>query len=229
MLAALMARAVEATPAATTMHMTRLTLDMSRPVPMGPTRVETTILRDGRRLQALDITLFVEDDPCARGNAVRIRTAPSTIEEEHFPAPWADDLTQAHPDDASLPSPMGGDALWRAHDARWQDDTPGAGCVWLRPHHPLIEGEAMSPTLRAALVADLIMTGGGRVSMDEYLVINPDLTLYLERPPAGEWILLESRVRVESSGAGVSEGTLSDERGRIGRAMKSLLIDRRKR
>ena len=34
------------------------------------------------------------------------------------------------------------------------------------------------------------------LSWDEYLFINPDLTLYIEREPVGEWICLESETRI---------------------------------
>ena len=78
-----------------------------------------------------------------------------------------------------------------------------------------------------AAVADLVMSGGGLLPMDRYAVVNADLTLAVLRPPAGEWIQIRSRVWLGPDGTGQSEGRLFDERGRIGRALKSLLVDRR--
>jgi hypothetical protein len=57
--------------------------------------------------------------------------------------------------------------------------------------------------------------------------VNPDLTLFLGRPPVGAWINVRSIVRIGPDGVGQSEGTLYDIQGRIGRVCKSLLVSRR--
>ena len=49
------------------------------------------------------------------------------------------------------------------------------------------------------------------------MFINPDLTLYVERPPIGEWIGLESRTMIAPGGIATAESVLYDERGRVGR------------
>ena len=77
------------------------------------------------------------------------------------------------------------------------------------------------------MVADLVMSSGGLLPIDDYVVINPDLTLALTRLPAGEWVSLRSRVRLGADGLGQSEGALFDEHGFFGRVLKSLLVDRR--
>jgi hypothetical protein len=61
----------------------------------------------------------------------------------------------------------------------------------------------------------------------EHVFINPDLTVHLEREPEGEWIALDARTRIAPDGTGVAESVLSDERGRVGRAVQALLVDRR--
>ena len=64
------------------------------------------------------------------------------------------------------------------------------------------------------------------LSWDEYLFINPDLTLYVEREPVGEWICLESETRIAADGSGIrlAESVLYDQRGRVGRATQALLV-----
>ncbi|HUF85303.1 MAG TPA: thioesterase family protein, partial [Acidimicrobiia bacterium] len=57
--------------------------------------------------------------------------------------------------------------------------------------------------------------------------INPDLTIYLHRIPNGEWVGLDALTVPEAEGVGVAESVLFDEQGRIGRAVQSLLLDRR--
>ena len=57
------------------------------------------------------------------------------------------------------------------------------------------------------------------------MFINPDLTLYLEREPRGEWICLRVARRGSRSAAiGVAESVLYDERGRVGRATQALVV-----
>lgn len=63
---------------------------------------------------------------------------------------------------------------------------------------------------------------GGRLSF-----INVDLTVQLERLPVGEWVCLDAVTIPQASGIGSSDTVLRDERGRIGRALQTLLIGER--
>jgi hypothetical protein len=54
--------------------------------------------------------------------------------------------------------------------------------------------------------------------------INPDLTLYADRVPEGDWICLEARTILVPGGVGIAESTIYDERGRVGRAIQALLV-----
>lgn len=56
------------------------------------------------------------------------------------------------------------------------------------------------------------------------MFINPDLTVYVEREPAGEWICLQARMRVQPGGVGLSEAVLYDRDGRVGRSLQSLYV-----
>jgi hypothetical protein len=57
-----------------------------------------------------------------------------------------------------------------------------------------------------------------------YSFVNPDLTVYLERPPAGDWVGFEVRSGAGPLGAGLSESLLRDEAGLLGRSAQSLVI-----
>jgi hypothetical protein len=219
MVAALIARAAEAVPAAVPMQLARLSVDLTRAVPTGRTRLRTSVAREGRRVQVVDVELLVAGEVRARGSVLRIRVEPGLASAS---APWPDHEAGSGPDSPTIASPLGPDPLWDAHDARWQHAAPGEGSVWLRPHRQLVEGEPLSPTLRAALVADLIMSNGGAVA--DRTVVNPDLTLFLHRPPVGPWINVRSRVRIGPDGIGQSEGSLHDEQGWVGRVCKTLLV-----
>ena len=65
------------------------------------------------------------------------------------------------------------------------------------------------------------------MSWTEYAFLNTDLTVYLHRHPAGEWVCLDAVTDAERSGLAVARSTLYDERGRIGLAAQTLLVQRR--
>jgi hypothetical protein len=56
------------------------------------------------------------------------------------------------------------------------------------------------------------------------MFINPDLTVYLEREPEGEWVALQSETRVLSGSVSVAQSVLWDQQGRIGHATQALLV-----
>jgi Thioesterase-like superfamily len=100
----------------------------------------------------------------------------------------------------------------------------GPATAWLRMRQPLVAGEQPSPLQRVLTAAD---TGNGiSVTLDwrRYLFINVDLSVHLERMPVGEWICLDAVTLPEPNGVGVADTLLFDERGRIGRALQTLLI-----
>jgi hypothetical protein len=91
----------------------------------------------------------------------------------------------------------------------------------------LIDGEEPSPLQRLAAAGDFGNGISAVVSWDDHVFINADLTLYIERPPVGEWICLKSETRIAQDGIGISDSVLYDERGRVGRALQALVVARR--
>ncbi len=85
-------------------------------------------------------------------------------------------------------------------------------------------GEKPSPLQRLAAAGDFGNGISATLSWDDYLFINPDLTLYIEREPVGEWICLDSQTRISADGIGIAESVLYDLRGRVGRATQALLV-----
>jgi hypothetical protein len=114
---------------------------------------------------------------------------------------------------------------WRFLRGGFDDYGPGA--AWTRPRIPLVAGEEASPMCRALLVADSGSGVGAALDPAKFMFINVDLTVVLPRDPAGEWLLLESATTIGKHGAGLAETTLSDEQGNCGRALQTLLVERR--
>ncbi len=65
------------------------------------------------------------------------------------------------------------------------------------------------------------------LSWEEHVFINPDLTFYVERAPEGEWVALQSQMRVGLGSVAIAESVLWDQQGRVGLAIQSLLVSRR--
>lgn len=62
------------------------------------------------------------------------------------------------------------------------------------------------------------------MSWDEWLFINPELTVHVLRPPEGEWVVLDAETTIATGGAAVARSVLSDERGPVAYGAQSLLV-----
>ena len=105
--------------------------------------------------------------------------------------------------------------------------SPGAATAWFRLRYPIIAGEPITPLERLAAAGDFGNGIASAVSWEEHTFINPDLTLYVEREPRGEWVALQSQTRIELGSVGIAESVLWDREGRIGRATQTLLVAQR--
>lgn len=209
------------------MQVARLTVEILRPIPIAPLAVTLQVLRAGRKVQWLTADLLAGDGAAlARAHALCIRTA--ALELPVSGDPVADPV--ASPAD-SAPFEFGfftGDVGYHTGmELRRARGEFGKGRVamWLRMRQPLIEGEAISPLQRVVIAAD----SGNGVSMAldprRHSFVNPDLTVYLHRPPAGEWVCLDARTILQEHGIGLADTRLLDERGPIGRSVQSLVVD----
>ncbi|HTB49533.1 MAG TPA: thioesterase family protein [Solirubrobacteraceae bacterium] len=103
----------------------------------------------------------------------------------------------------------------------------GEATVWMRLRHPLLPDEPSTALARVAATADFGNGVATVLPFDRYLFINADLTISLDRRPVGEWVALDARTLLHSSGIGWAESVLHDEQGPIGRATQALVVQRR--
>lgn len=226
--AALLARMLErAVPAE--LAVTRVTVEILRPIPIAPLRVATQPLRAGRKVQWHGADLLATDGTLlARAHAVAIRTTALQLPVQGDPV--ADPVL---PPAASAAFQFGFFAWPVAYhtgmECRLARGTVGAGPVamWMRMRYPLVAGETPSPLQRTMIAAD----SGNGVSFvldpRRHTFVNPDLTVHLHRPPAGEWVCLDARTIPQPHGIGIADTRLLDEQGPIGRSVQSLVIDAR--
>ncbi len=220
--AALLMRALEELPASEGLSIARVTYELLRPVPLGPLHVHAHVVRPGRRVQLLEATLRTNGIELVRARALQVipAQAPSSAELPPPPGPEtgrANDLQAPH-------RPMFAPDTMEIRFVAGEFVARGPATAWFRMRVPLVAGEEPSPLQRLAAAGDFGNGISSPLNWDRYLFINPDLTLYLERAPRGEWFALDSRTRIASGGIGLSESVLYDLEGRVGRAQQALLV-----
>ena len=224
--AALLAQLFTEQVAGTALRPARLTYEFLRPVPMGPLHADLVTVRPGRRVTLLDASLRDgEGTEVVRARALMLiasEIGPSTEltdDPPPFPGPEA-----AEPNDWVGRRPMFATGAMDIRFVAGRFRQPGPATAWFRLAHPLIAGRDVDPAARVAAAGDFGNGIASELTWDEHTFINPDLTIYLERDPVGEWVALESRMRVFPGAIAGAESVLWDERGRIGRATQSLLV-----
>jgi hypothetical protein len=229
--AALLARAADRFEDGERMQVTRLSVELLRPVPLTPLVVTTRWARAGKRVQLVEVSLATGDVEVARALALRIRRTELDLPPDALGRP------------APPPGPEHGvpghSAFRETEEPAFHRDgvehrivsgglgVPGATTDWIRLRVPLVAGEPTSPLSRVAAAADFGNGISWIVSPAQgWQFINPDLTIHLHRLPAGEWVCLEAVTTVEPTGIGLAETRLWDERGPLGRSEQSLIVDR---
>ena len=220
---------MEAAPSLVPMRLVRWEVRLLGQVPMRPLRVTTEVLREGRRVQLIEAALHGDAGVVCRATGLRIR-----VLEEDLDLPAGD---------GTLPPPPGPEQarttefISRSHsyietgvEMRFLHGSmrpTGPAAVWARLTCAVVEGEEPSPLTRVAAVADFGNGISALVPWESWLFINAELTVYVHRPPRGEWICVDARTELSTTGAGVAHSVLSDEEGSIGHALQALLVDRR--
>ena len=221
--AALLVRAFEQLPAAEGLGLARVTYEFLRPVPVGPLEVHAEVVRPGRRVQLLEASIVVDGVEVVRARALQVEAADAGDGAGESTPPPPGPSMGDRPSCSVPHHPM---FAFDAIEILFVAATWGGGpcTAWFRLRSPIVAGETPSPLQRLAAAGDFGNGISATLSWDDYLYINPDLTLYIEREPVGEWICLESETRIARGGIGVAESVLYDERGRVGRATQALLV-----
>lgn len=225
---ALLARAIEQHAGAWPGHIVRISVDILGPVPVAEVAVTTQVLRSGRSVELVQAELHSAgeaggDRVAARATAWRVVDAkldlPDHPEVEHEVPEFPDAPTE-------LPQGWGGGYLaameWRESRGDW--GPPGAATVWGRMRYPLVAGDQPTGLQRIMTIAD----SGNGVShvlpFDNWLFINPDLTVHLAAEPQGEWICLDAATTLSERGFGLATSRLFDRRGLVARGAQSLYV-----
>jgi hypothetical protein len=221
--AALIVRALESLPAPEGLVLARVTYEFVRPAPVGPVEVRASVVRPGKRVQLLEASMLADGVEVVRARGLQIRAAEAgTSAADGDVVPPGPE----HGRPAEIRPPFRPMFALDAIEILFVAGGWGGGpcTAWFRLRSPIVDDETPSPLQRLAAAGDFGNGISATLSWDEYLYINPDLTLYVEREPVGEWICLSSETRIAGGGIGIAESVLYDERGRVGRATQALLV-----
>ncbi len=195
------------------MRIVRITFELLRPVPLGELHVNTAIVRPGKRVQLLEATLTAPDGTeLVSARAVRVARAPlgaGTLVEE----------TAGRLRRASLPRRVPGAPRHspaersRSASPSGRLNEPGPATAWFRLTVPVIAGEQPTPLQRMMAAADFPNGISSELSWDDWLFINPDLTVYIEREPRSEWVGLQAHTRIIEGETGARAGSHLRHRG----------------
>lgn len=228
--AALVARAVEQVLADRPGQVCRLTCELLGPIPVGPLEVEARVVREGRTVRLAEGVLRSAGRDVLAARAWWVRHGDTTSVAgvpPGEPAPPPPESCSAAVLDVA--QGMDGGYLnameWRSPGAATASPvTPGTAVVWARSRLALVDDEPPSPLARVMLAADSGNGVSSSLPIRDWLFINPELTVHLVRPPAGEWVALVARTLLGAGGVGLAETALWDEHGRIGRGAQGLLV-----
>jgi hypothetical protein len=221
--------AIEQLPSPVPMRVARLTVDLMRPVPVAPLTLETEVLREGKKIQLVAVRLLADGKEVVRATALRIRRDAQAMPSAAFCPP----LDVRDPD--VCPDAINSTGMSRTpflnglsmRAARGSFRLPGPASIWYRASRPIVEGAAISPLMRATIAADFCNGTSAVLDFRDWTFINGDLTVSLAREPVGEWILLDAETWAGPDSIGIASARLADRDGYFGRAVQSLLFEKR--
>ncbi|MFQ5523858.1 MAG: thioesterase family protein [Acidimicrobiia bacterium] len=233
-IASLVVGHVEKLPTLAPMEVARVTVELLRVVPLAPLRIETEVVREGKRIQIVEARVI---DPGGTvvtvGWVQRLRATHLDLPDSARPG----STTLAPPEEcpAVVDDPWG--AGRRDKPLFYQEAVelreiygkfaePGPAAIWVRLKVPLVAGEEPTPAQRAVAAADFGNGLSPQLDVAHWVFMNTDLTVHLARQPLSEWVALEARSRYTDTGRAISVGTLSDPTGWLGNSSQTLYVDR---
>ena len=227
---ALLGRALERCEPRPAAQIARLTFEIVRPIPIAPLEARVRVLRPGRSVELLEGELLDEDGrELVRARAWRLRTEAMEL----TPAPVAAGPAPPSPDRGRASPFFDTGASVGYHTAiEWSFVAGGfrelgPATVWMRSQVELVAGEPLTPLTRVLVAADSGNGASAALDFTRHRFVNVDLSVHIHRLPAGEWVCLDAATTPQPHGIGLAEAALWDAQGSLGRALQTLLIERR--
>lgn len=224
---AMLVRALERT--VPEQRLSRIGVELGRPVPMAGFRIETEVVRAGRASAQTRATL-VDAAGKVRVTAVGMHLA--AVDHPLFEG----SLDNSRLDLPTLAATEPGDFPMRKATTQWPgfrnsvevryppgETQPGPTTVFMRTVPPLPDEEP-SPFQRICPLADCGNAFSRHADPETWQFINTDLVVALHRDPLGEWTGSRSSSQWQPNGIGLADALLFDDAGPIGRALQTVLV-----
>ena len=209
-------------------RLTRLTVDLLRPIPFDGFQVTASVERNGRSTAASAASLI-----SAEGKTIATASGLHMLvqQENQYPTHSIRALDPADAREGPFPiqslhdQPAFNGAGVQIRYPEGEHSGPGPTTVWMKTV-PLLESEKPSAFQRICPLADCGNAFGRNAEPGEVSFVNPDLTIALHRDPVGDWLGSKSVGYWEPTGQGLADALLFDKRGAVGRAIQTMLLKR---
>lgn len=197
----------------------RFTIDLLKPARQVPTRTQTRLVRDGRRVRYVECDVIQGDWIVARATSVSYRISQAPAGDEWEP----------QPEFVAPPQADGGGMFVGSESAGWSvlgaehQNTDRKQAYYRGPD--VVGGEATSPFVRSVIVAEAATNMVVNLGTAGIGYINGDLTVSLSRLPRSEFIGVRGETRSAAHGVAVGTATLFDAVGPIGTASVTALAN----
>lgn len=205
----------------------RLTFDLFRSPHRQPVSISTRMVRDGNRIRVMDASACFDDGTeMARASILMLRRTDPPAGEV-----WTREIEpMPHPDSLRVPPENERKMPWATWERRRvTGDLIGLGPkrIWTREILDLVEGEPLTPMVRAALSSDLTnpLSNSGTKNVG---FINADINVHMFRNPDGEWIGMETVGHQSASGVALGECVMHDVHGVFARVSVCSLANERR-
>lgn len=221
---ALLTRALEQMPTSWPGTLSRISVDILGAVPVSELTVRTRTVRPGRNVELVEAEAEAGGRAVLRAQGWRIRS--SELELPPVPAGGpVDPVPDFSDEDRSFFDWSGG--YLQAMQWRFVPGSQGGlgrAALWGRMRVPLVGDEEPTGLQRVLTLADCGNGVSYRLSPDEWLFINTELTVHLAAPPTGEWICLDGTTRLDASGFGLASSRLFDRTRLVALGAQSLYV-----
>ena len=225
--AALVVWAAEKIPTPVAMRVARVTVDLMRPVPVAPLTIESEVLREGRKIQLCAVRLLAEGVVVVSATVLKIK-----VQANELPPEAAIEPVELPGPDQSRVERVGFLLQpFRDRDVAARRPRPvrRAGArrdlVSRRPADRA--GSPVSQAMRAMAAADFCNGTSAVLDFRQWTFLNADLTVNFSRSRRATGSCSMPKSWIGPDGAGLAMARLADERGYFGRAIQSLVIEKR--
>ena len=213
-------------------RLTRVTVELTRPVPMSAVRLDVSVARLGRQVQRTQALLFAEDTLVARAEGLHLTPSPDAALSLN--PEWMtrkSDCALAPPEHGEKPQDIGyGRRTSFARDAveikvvEGQFTTPGSAAAWFRLVGPVVDDEPVKPWARLAAACDFSNGMSAMLPWNTHIFANADLTIAVSDEPAGEWVGIRAVTRAAADGIAIAESQIFDQNGILGVTHQAIAV-----